>query len=426
MKLKSKEEKLIVTYKLYGDGIHDDTKAIQELIDSGVREVCLPEPEVKYIISAPLELPSNFKLKLPRYAEIMLAKDSNCVMLKNKTVTDVKKRKNKGIFDYLNVFSPDAPCENIEVEGGIWNYNNLEQKTNPLLEKKEDGLWHWKACRKQIDNDIDSDDIDTISYNGYTFLFYNVKNLKISSLTLKDPITFAVTLDVVSFFTVDDITFDFNYGNPLACNMDGIHLNGGCHYGHITNLKGACYDDLVALNADEGPGAPITNITIDGIYATDCHSAVRLLSANYPVKNIHITNVYGTYFQYCIGITRYYEPKTTGYYEGIVIDNVFASKAERYDVYNHINDFVYAPIHFDDRIVVRDIKISNLHRDEYINPVSTFYVGTETVIERLMLDNISVENNTAAEDIPWIENNGEIKKLYTNAIYKDGVETEFE
>ena len=29
---------------LYGDGIHDDQPAIQELIDSGVCEVCLPAP----------------------------------------------------------------------------------------------------------------------------------------------------------------------------------------------------------------------------------------------------------------------------------------------------------------------------------------------------------------------------------------------
>ena len=38
-------------YTLYGDGIHDDFPAIQELIDSGVKEVVLPEPKVCYLIS---------------------------------------------------------------------------------------------------------------------------------------------------------------------------------------------------------------------------------------------------------------------------------------------------------------------------------------------------------------------------------------
>lgn len=73
---------------LFGDGIHDDTDAIQEMIDSGCCEVVLPAPKVRYVISRPLELPSNFKLCLPRFAEIRLAKGSNCVMLKNKMVVD--------------------------------------------------------------------------------------------------------------------------------------------------------------------------------------------------------------------------------------------------------------------------------------------------------------------------------------------------
>ena len=73
-------------YKLFGDGVHDDTAAIQEMIDSGACEVSLPAPEKCYIISKPLTIPSNFKLKLPRYAEIKLADGSNCFMLQNKAV----------------------------------------------------------------------------------------------------------------------------------------------------------------------------------------------------------------------------------------------------------------------------------------------------------------------------------------------------
>ncbi len=57
-------------------------------------------------------------------------------------------------------------------------------------------------------------------------------------MLFKDPVTFSITLDIVSYFTVDNIIFDFNYGNPLATNMDGIHLNGNCHFGEILNLKG--------------------------------------------------------------------------------------------------------------------------------------------------------------------------------------------
>ena len=60
-------------FLLYGDGIHDDQPAIQEMIDSGMCEVSLPAPAKYYLITKPLTIPSNFKLKLPRYAEIRLA-----------------------------------------------------------------------------------------------------------------------------------------------------------------------------------------------------------------------------------------------------------------------------------------------------------------------------------------------------------------
>ncbi len=35
---------------LYGDGVNDDTKAIQEMIDSANGELVLPNPKVHYVI----------------------------------------------------------------------------------------------------------------------------------------------------------------------------------------------------------------------------------------------------------------------------------------------------------------------------------------------------------------------------------------
>lgn len=42
---------------LYGDGVHDDHAAIQEMIDSGVCEVSLPVPEKYYLITKTLVIP---------------------------------------------------------------------------------------------------------------------------------------------------------------------------------------------------------------------------------------------------------------------------------------------------------------------------------------------------------------------------------
>ena len=91
-------------YTLYGDGIHDDTDAIQELIDSGVCEVSLPVPQKCYLISRPLFIPSCFKLKLPRYAEIKLADGSNCFMLQNKTVRKPEKRLREFLSEHAHWF----------------------------------------------------------------------------------------------------------------------------------------------------------------------------------------------------------------------------------------------------------------------------------------------------------------------------------
>ena len=51
---------------------------------------------------------------------------------------------------------------------------------------------------------------------------------------------------------VDDLTFDYTTCNPIFLNMDGVHLDGWCHHGKISNLRGMCFDDMVALNAADG------------------------------------------------------------------------------------------------------------------------------------------------------------------------------
>ena len=53
-------------YNLYGDGIHDDAPAIQEMLDSGVSAVVLPAPKKNYAIGSTLVIHSGQSLVLPR------------------------------------------------------------------------------------------------------------------------------------------------------------------------------------------------------------------------------------------------------------------------------------------------------------------------------------------------------------------------
>ncbi|MBQ7045412.1 MAG: hypothetical protein IJN65_02850 [Clostridia bacterium] len=410
-------------YKLFGDGIHDDTLAIQQLIDSGKCEVVLPAPDVCYLISKPLELPSNFSLVLPRFAHIKLMPNSNCVMLKNKTEYAYSKRCSDPAWYYCNEYADDCVCKNIEVRGGIWDFNNKEQEPSPLA----------------------TGNFSIKEYSGFGMLFYNVSGLTVCSLTVKDPANFAMVLDKVSYFTVRDICFDFNDGNPDCGNMDGVHLCGNCHFGTIENIKGATYDDMVALNADEGSDGEISNITINGLYAEDCHSAVRLLASKTTVKNIHISNVFGTYYQYCVGLTKFYESDTKGIYDAVTIDNVYASKAERYchgqrtnpdgvkwsafapkkyaDTEQRFEDsWNFALIFIDANLNIKGLKISNLHRREENVPIDTIFIDKNTTVEQLILENITTENHTK-KYMPLFTNNGNVSNFKAYGIYEDGNQT---
>lgn len=388
-------------YTLYGDGIHDDTPAIQEQIDSGVCEVVLPAPEKFYLITKPLELPSNFRLVLPRFAEIRLAAQSNCVMVRNKMVRSYAKRLppyayerevSRHLWSYVDDYAPDAPCYNIELCGGIWNCNNQNQLPNP--ERKMS--------------------FSVREFYGCGMLFYNVQHFKLSGLTIKDPSQYGVALDTVSDFTVEDITFDYNMGNPYPINMDGIHLDGNCHFGTIRNLHGTCYDDMVALNAHEGSHGPITNIEINGLYADYCHSAVRLLLVAERVENIHISNVFGQFYQYCVGLTKYYPGDTTGQFDAITLDHIYASKA----MPARKGDFQHPPktedalplIWVQENTVVHHLTVSQLYRRESVLPRDTIHVGRNAVVDRMILEDITTENTTGLP-MPLIHNNGRIGYL---------------
>jgi hypothetical protein len=175
---------------------------------------------------------------------------------------------------------------------------------------------------------------------------------------------------------------------------------------------------MVAINADEGVAGPITDIQVDGLFADDCHSAVRLLSADHPVERISISNVYGTYYQYCIGVTKYYAG-TNGYFDGIVLKNIFASKAPRHSVYRKDGSAVYPFIWVQGGLTVKNLSIENVYRKEKNIAIETVGIDRRATIENLSLTNI-VQENQLSENFPLILNRGVIETLYTNGLRSSG------
>lgn len=385
---------------LYGDGIHDDYPVIQELLDSGACEVVLPAPKKHYLISQTLILSSCCRLVLPRFAVIRLAAGANCHMVRSHTKANRQNRLPEdstaiyqGLFYHVDAYDPDEITENIEICGGIWDFQNMKQLSNP----EQTGIF------------------GSYGYTGDCMLFYGVHNLKLSDMTIKDPVHFGIMLDRVTDFTVENITFDYNLGNPTPINMDGIHCNGNCHRGVIRNLKGACYDDMIALNAQEGSQGAITDIEIDGLFAENCHSAVRLLTVSDQIERIHISNVFGTFYQYGIGLTKYYPGETTGSFEDISIDHIYISKAPRPERFPFPDCKALPLIYLASEIRAGQVKISDVYRRETCLPVETIYIGRNTEIRSLLLDHI-ISEDCNGEQVPLLYNRGSVDLLEMNHI----------
>ena len=360
---------------LYGDGIHDDTLELQKLIDCGGRCVRIPMAETSYLISRPLVVHAKQQLVFDRFCTIRLADGSNCHMLENEGYRSGK------------------TDEDIEITGGIWDVNNMGQVQNPFL-------YPHPQCPE---------------YDGIGIFMKNALRLRISGLTVKDTVTFAITLNIVKYFTVEDIDFDFNHGNNWAINMDGVHLDGQCRFGVIRNIKGTCYDDMIALNADEGEPGPILDIQVDGLFAEDCHSAVRLYACSQVIDRVSISRVYGTYFQYCIGITKYLPDPAEGYFGSLVLSEIYASKAPRYTVYMKDGTFVYPFLWVERNLLVKNLHIHDVYREEHNIAIPTLTVDPLAHVENLVFENI-VQDNRMEEPIPVLHNQGTIDRLKIRSV----------
>ena len=383
---------------LYGDGIHDDTDAIQKLLDSGACRVELPVPRKHYLISRTLKLHSRQELLLSRWTLVKMAPKSNVPMLANSDMVHGNVR--------------------ISVRGGIWDYDNIRQAPNPQMLHKMAAVPEdypvdpVKGGPCVLDHSLP---YHPDRYWGEVFRFNRVDQFEMSDLVLKDPVSYAAKFARLTNFTIRHITFDFNEGNPSPNNMDGLHFDGFCRNGFISDIKGACYDDLLAFNAEDGvvdsPGfGPIENIEVDGIFCDRCHSAARLLSCGSPIRNITIRNVHGSFYRYAVGLTHYFpEIPERGVFDNIVLENLFISKALPLPSdWNHVPD--YGLIWGQELCDVGSLRISGLHRIEEHTPTPTIDFDDGFRIDRLDVDDCSIENRLA-DPVVWIRNSGRIGRL---------------
>jgi hypothetical protein len=363
---------------LVGDGTHDDTAAIQTLLDSQRTLIHLPAPPKHYLISKPLRVYSNQTLELDRFAAIRLKDHSDCLMVGN----DDQERGN----------------ENIALVGGVWDMNNENQS----------------LCSYQKTHNSKGA-YDPLRYLGVLLRFNRVKRLTLRGLTLKDPVTYSTQLGNLEEFAVDDITFDHNL---KRLNMDGIHVHGNSRHGRIANLKGATNDDLVALNADDAgifemSRGPIEDVAVDGIWAEGGWTAVRLLSAGSPLRRIRLANIFGTYRFNVVSFTNHkVHPGSASTFEAISISGLFATKSGRgaRPDQSQPGPSLHSLIWIDAPAVVSGLTVSDLHRHEAIWPVATIFVEPGATVKSLQLTQAAIVNHTSGP-LDLLVNRGSIGHL---------------
>ena len=366
---------------LVGDGVHDDTAAIQARLDSGATLVYLPPPKKEYLISKALLLSSNCELRLDRNTVVRLAPGSRCSMVENRHY--------------------ETGDRNLAVTGGRWEYDNVLQKGNLFVAK---GVNMMDATAYSRAND-----------RGCVFIFDRVDGLALRGVTFCNPVTYSCQLVRVSNFTVEDIAFDFTKWNPLPINMDGIHLDGGCHHGRISNLRGTCFDDMVALNANDGIDTPyqgpISDIDIDGLYSDFTHRGVRILSAGAPIRRVTVRNVHIKTYRNAVAITHFFrDRKTRGDFDEIAIRDIQSSATYEPDALYH-DKTAWPIIWVESMCDVGHLVIDNVSRTETCRAVHpTIGIDPDATVEHLVIRDCRQVNETK-DDMVFLTVHGKVGKL---------------
>jgi hypothetical protein len=379
------------TYRddIKGDGVHDDTAGIQSLLDSGQAAVYLPPPPKEYLISRTLRIRSGQALRLDPFTVIRLAPGSDTVMITND--------------------DHDAGNENIAIIGGIWDMDNRSQSPNPFPALGKAGL---------------TTPYDPARFIGVLMRFNRVRNLTLQGLTLRDPTTFGAQLGNLYQFTVRDITFDYRHANPAEINMDGIHIHGNSRYGSIANLKGMTHDDLLALNADDGlvvemSRGPIEDIAVDGLFAEDGWTAVRMLSAGSPIRRVSIRNIVGTYRYNVISFSDYgLHPGEPSLFEDITLRDIRCAKSRRGLEGNPPAGPIWhgcAPVYLWGKATVRNLTIDGYSRSEERQACDDIHIEPEVSVDGLTLRDFRVVNRTPGP-IVLLRNRGTIRNLTLDGI----------
>jgi hypothetical protein len=133
---------------------------------------------------------------------------------------------------------------------------------------------------------------------------------------------------------------------------------------------------------------------------------------------VTIKNIFGGYFKYCIGITKYHGgPEERGKYQNLRIENINAHSCDGprnplTDLTGGIRPIVWVQSYLD----IEDLTINGIYREETEGTAPAIDIEAESVIDRLYLRDITQKNLTG-HDLEFIRINGEVKYKSEENLY---------
>lgn len=359
--------------KLYGDGVHDDTAALQALLDKA-GEVRIPDG--RYLVSRPLIIHDNTHLIAARNAVFRLADHANCSILDNDGLYERKTNRN------------------ITIEGGIWDGNNSAQERE------------WIPVE---DLPCDYDKYISNSLIVLMIRLVHTEHLVVKNVIFKDPTSYGIHIADAKYFTVENVYFDYDLSKP---NMDGVHIQGPARFGVIRNIMGDCNDDHVALCANGTTRSEITHgdiedIDIDGVYCENGYTGIRLLSRGDAVRNIRVRNVHGSFRLFAVSFTHHYplHDDKPVLLENIHLSDLYVSKSTGYIPQGQEPAVINNPlVWFESGTNSRNVIIERLMRHEK-NPdteAPAIRISRGANVEGLRISD--VRQDFAGEVMPAIDN----------------------
>ena len=378
---------------IYGDGKHDDTEAIQALLDEcGI--VTLSKPGT-YLISRTLIIHSNTRFILSPGAHLLAAPYSRCALIENEK------------------FRGGGRDCNIEIIGGIWDGNC----DNMGLDGEYEAI-------HRLDDPYSPD-----LFKGKLIRFAHIDNIILEKITVKDPVSYGVQIaDVVGFVT-RDIYFDYNWHFGTT---DGVHINGPACDGVIENLHGTTNDDMVSLTTIDEVHAEvsrgnISNVYIHNVSAHNGYSGVRLLTTDgFDMTDIQINGVYGDYRHNAVLVSQHdMVPGARAWFDNITIEHVHSSKSctplgDGCFRYWEKECYRGPVIWFEKGIRVGSAVIRDVTRHERSTVTCGYLIQLDknAVFDRLLIENV-YQTNAEGVNAPVLFNGSEIREYIEHNVCKE-------